>query len=180
VAIPSWQLAEGYTQSANSGATWARTPALFVGIHGINDLTSWNAYDTVGVGGGPAAGVGWSHARFAQRLREVFWRVKANCPTCELWMLTQAPSDAGDTAANRPVFADINAAIIQACSDPTVNANVADVSLVLGKQNGGATLYGTDDAHPNATGHLLVADAFMAAYRRKHTELYGRTGIAIF
>lgn len=170
---PGWMLAEAYGTAANEGLTWPRTPALFAAICGINDFGVWNTNDT----GTPAAGVGYSARRFAQRLKEIFWRIKANCPTAELWAMTQPPSLSSDVAASWSTFAAINGAIIAAATDPTVQANVCDVRTLLGVANGGASLYGSD--HPNAAGHAILANAFLAAYRAKHTELYGQVATAI-
>jgi hypothetical protein len=171
---PGWMFAES---GVSVGATWNQKPSLFLALHGINDSGNWNLYDLGNGGSIPAAGIGYSARRFTQRLKEAFWRVKANCPTAELWAMTQPPSLSSDTPANGALFAAINAAIIAAATDPTINANLCDVRNLLGVQNGGAALYTSD--HPNATGHVILANAFLDAYRRKHTEKYGQVATVV-
>jgi hypothetical protein len=182
-AVPGWMLAENYSQVANSGAAWSRTPALFLAMHGTNDRSNWGQYD-LGQGGAAVAGVGYSQARFTQRYKEAFWRVKTLIPTCELWAMTQPPPlsinapTTGNWPTYGPIYASINAAIVAAATDPTINANVVFCESLLGYNNGGALLYGSD--HPNTTGHAILYQAFMDAYRRAHPEKYGMIAFASY
>jgi hypothetical protein len=174
--MPAWMLAE---LSNTLGLTWTQKPALFVAMHGTNDLGNWLNYDNGNGGLGiPAAGAGYSRRRLTQRMREAFWRVRANTPTAELWAMTQPPPLSADTVANRPIYADINAGILAAAYDATVGASVVECANLLGVQNGGALLYTTD--HPNATGHRILANGFIDVYRRAHPEKYGRAAMAVY
>jgi hypothetical protein len=171
--VPGWMIAEaGY-------GTWSRDPDVYVTIAGgVNELGVYTLYDTGSVPLSiPAAGAGYGKGRYIQRKKEELWRVKANCPTAELWVVTSAPSLTGDTAANRAMLADMNAALRTVAADPTINANVCDIATVLGIANGGAQLYTTD--HPNLIGHRLIADAFLASYRAAHPEKYGQAALAL-
>ena len=147
----------------------------------VASRSRWENRDAAGHATAPAAGTGYAEAQYRQRFYELLWRMNANVPQCDLFVagiclevLVDNASTVGTSGAtSRQLWNRYNAIMAACCTAATVtNASFVD-TLAPTTGVGGAAIMCSDNAHPNTSGHLIIANEIIkrmdAVYRRPAT-----------